>query len=169
MSTWLPQVTPSGDQGASLTINEPSSTFLSCSLSSLPLLCFLGSPSKNLSSLQSVSLWLLLGATKLWHWVIGVISRSLQLHPLCPVWGREKVKVIHSCPVHFDSMNYTAHGILQARILEWAAFSFSRGSSQPTDRTQVSHIAGRFFTSWATREANIQKTILQNWRELLTE
>ena len=37
--------------------------------------------------------------------------------------------------------------------LEWVAFPFSRGSSQPKDRTQVSRIAGRFFTSWATREA----------------
>ena len=50
-------------------------------------------------------------------------------------------------------MDYTAHGILQARILEWVAFSFSRGPSQPRDRTQVSCIPGRFFTSWATREA----------------
>ena len=47
----------------------------------------------------------------------------------------------------------TVHGILQARILEWVAFPFSRGSSQPMDRTQVSCIAGRFFTSWATKEA----------------
>ena len=39
------------------------------------------------------------------------------------------------------------HGILQARILEWVAFPSSRGSSQPRDQTQVSHIAGRFFTS----------------------
>ena len=38
-------------------------------------------------------------------------------------------------------------GILQARILEWVAFPFSRGSSQPRNQTQVSHIAGRFFTS----------------------
>ena len=37
-------------------------------------------------------------------------------------------------------------GILQARILEWVAISFSRGSSQPRDQTQVSHFAGRFFT-----------------------
>ena len=44
-------------------------------------------------------------------------------------------------------MNYTVHGILQARILEWIAFPFSRGSSQPRDQTQVSHIAGGFFTS----------------------
>ena len=50
-------------------------------------------------------------------------------------------------------MDYTVHGILQARILEWVAFSFSRESSQPRDRTQVSSIAGRFFTSWATSEA----------------
>ena len=45
------------------------------------------------------------------------------------------------------------HGILQARILEWVAFPFSRGFSQPRDWTQVSHIAVGFFTRWATREA----------------
>ena len=46
------------------------------------------------------------------------------------------------------------HGILQDRILEWVAFpTFSRGSSQPRDRTRVSRIAGGFSTSWATREA----------------
>ena len=44
-------------------------------------------------------------------------------------------------------------GILQARILEWVAMPSSRGSSQPKNQTQVSHIAGRFFTVWATREA----------------
>ena len=48
---------------------------------------------------------------------------------------------------------YTIIGILQARILEWVAFPFSRGSSQPRDRTQVSCIVGGFLTSWATREA----------------
>ena len=47
---------------------------------------------------------------------------------------------------------YTVHGIFYARMVEWAAFPFSRGSSQSRDQTQVSHIAGRFFTSWATRE-----------------
>ena len=44
-------------------------------------------------------------------------------------------------------------GILQARILEWVAVPFSRESSQPWDQTQISRMAGRFFTSWATREA----------------
>ena len=45
--------------------------------------------------------------------------------------------------------------ILQARILEWVAISFSRGSSQPRDGTWVSCIAGRLFTTWATREAHM--------------
>ena len=45
------------------------------------------------------------------------------------------------------------HGILQARILEWVAISFSRGSSWPSDQTQVSGIIGGFFTIWANREA----------------
>ena len=45
------------------------------------------------------------------------------------------------------------HGILQARRMEWVAFPFSRGSSQPRDQIQVTCIAGRFFTSWAIREA----------------
>ena len=62
-----------------------------------------------------------------------------------------KVKVMSDCLQHMD---YTVHGILQARILEWVAVPFSRASSQPRDRTQVFLlIAGSFFTSWATREA----------------
>ena len=48
------------------------------------------------------------------------------------------------------------HGILQARILEWVAISFSRGSSRPRDWTQVSCIIGRCFTVWATREVPMQ-------------
>ena len=65
---------------------------------------------------------------------------------------KEKVKVVHTCSTFCDPMDYIVHGILQARILEWVAFLFSRGSSQPRDQTQISHTAGRFFTSWATRE-----------------
>ena len=59
------------------------------------------------------------------------------------------LKVTQSCPTLCNPMNYTIHGILQARILEWVAFPFSRGSSHPRDWTQASHIAGSFFTSWA--------------------
>ena len=62
-----------------------------------------------------------------------------------------KVKVAQSCPTLCNPMNYTVHGILQARILEWVAFPFSRGSSQPRDWAQVSRIAGGFFINWATK------------------
>ena len=71
------------------------------------------------------------------------------------VYGVSEVKVSQLCLTLCNPMDYTRHGvlgILQARILEWVAFSFSRGSSQPRDWTQVSHVAGGFFTSWATRE-----------------
>ena len=58
-----------------------------------------------------------------------------------------KVKVAQLCLTLCNPKDYTVHGILQARILEWVGFPFSRGSSQPRNRTQVSHIAGGFFTS----------------------
>ena len=59
-----------------------------------------------------------------------------------------KVKVAQPCPTLCDPMDYyTVHGILQTKILEWEAFPFSRGCSQPRDQTQVSCTAGRFFTS----------------------
>ena len=48
----------------------------------------------------------------------------------------------------------SVHGIFQARVLEWVAISYSRVSSRPRDRTQVSCIVGRRFTVWATREAH---------------
>ena len=57
------------------------------------------------------------------------------------------MKVAQSCPTLYDPMDYTVHGIFQARILEKVVIPFSRASSQPRDRTQVSHIAGGFFTS----------------------
>ena len=62
------------------------------------------------------------------------------------------VEVAQSHSTLCHPMDYTVHGNLQARILEWVAFPFSRGSSQPRDRTQASLITGRFFTSWATWE-----------------
>ena len=64
-------------------------------------------------------------------------------------WSERCSVVSDSC----DPIAYTVHGILQARILEWVAVPFSRGFSQPRDQTQVFHIVGKFFTSWATREA----------------
>ena len=64
------------------------------------------------------------------------------------------VWVAQACLTLCDPMNcslpgFPVHGILQARILEWTAIPFSRGSSRPRDRTLVSCIAGRFFTVWA--------------------
>ena len=63
---------------------------------------------------------------------------------------KQKVLVVHSCPTICDPMDCSPAGssvcgILQGRILEWVAISFSRGSSWPRDRTWVSCIAGRFF------------------------
>ena len=76
-----------------------------------------------------------------------------------------KVLVALSCPTPWDTMDCrlpasSAHGILQARIVEWIAFSFSRESSWLRDRTWVSCIAGRFFTYWVTREPPITSLIL---------
>ena len=74
-------------------------------------------------------------------------------------WGEGEVKVAQSCLI----LSYCiVHGILQARILEWVAFPFSRGSSQPRNQTQVFCIVGEFFTSWATRE------VQEYWRESLS-
>ena len=61
--------------------------------------------------------------------------------------------ITQSCLTLCNPMDCTVPGILQARILEWADFPASGASSQPRDQTQVSHIVGGFFTSWATREA----------------
>ena len=66
---------------------------------------------------------------------VGIIFRSVQFS-----------SVAQLCPTLCNPMDCAVHGILQARILEWVAFPFSRGSSQPRDRTQVSHTAGRVFT-----------------------
>ena len=67
-------------------------------------------------------------------------------------------EVTQSCPTLCDPVDCSSpgssiHGILQVRILEWVAISFSRGSSQPRDWTWVPRIAGRHFNLWATREA----------------
>ena len=71
-------------------------------------------------------------------------------------------EVAQSCPTLCDPMDCSlsvssVHGIFQARVLEWIAISFSRESSQRRNRTQVSCIAGRRFTVWATREVSKQQ------------
>ena len=70
-------------------------------------------------------------------------------------------EVAQSCPTLCNPIDCRSlprssiHGILQARVLEWVAISFSRGSSRPRDRTQVYLIVGRRFTIWATREVSL--------------
>ena len=68
-----------------------------------------------------------------------------------------KVKAAQSCPTLCGPMDcslpgFSVHGTLQTRILEWVAVPFSMESSQPRDQTQVSCIAGSFFTIWVIRE-----------------
>ena len=83
----------------------------------------------------------------------------------------ETVSVIQSCPTLWEPMSppgSSVHGILQERILEQVVILFSRGFSQPGNRTQVSYIAGGFFTVWATRKTqqrfhNLLKQRFQIW------
>ena len=77
--------------------------------------------------------------------LLCAVSQSLSL--LTIAWAHKQaagksstVKAAQSCPAICDLIDYTVHGILQARILEWAAFPFSGGSSWPRDRTQISRI-----------------------------
>ena len=90
-----------------------------------------------------------------------LISHSRMSGSRCMItpwlWKKES-EVSQSCPtlcgpVDCSLPGSSGHGILQARGLEWVAISFSRGSSQPRDWTRVSHIGGRCFNLWATREA----------------
>ena len=97
---------------------------------------------------------------------VKLVSTSFTSHsqPFVLVMVSECVKVAQLCLTLCDPMDYAVHGILQARVLEWVAFPFSGASSQLRDRTQVSCIAGGFFTSWATREThsgNITILLLQ--------
>ena len=95
--------------------------------------------------------------------LISIISNHLTrwwdvgLSRKCVILSSE---VTQSCPTLCDLMDCilpgsSIHGIFQARVLEWVAIFFSRESSWPRDQTQVSHIAGRCFTVFATKEAQI--------------
>ena len=94
------------------------------------------------------------------HHILLVLPFLLLEYSLSPYWQKwSEVKWNH--PVVSDSVTLwtvarsgsSVHRTLQARILEWVAISFSRGSSQPRDRTWVSCIAGRCFILWITGEA----------------
>ena len=86
-------------------------------------------------------------------------------------------EIAQSCPTLCDPMDCSPsgssiHGILQARILEWVAIAFSRGSFRPRDRAQVCRIAGRHFNLWAVRPARwptVPLTITGNTKRSGTE
>ena len=103
-----------------------------------------------------------------YYWHMGWLNKQLKFFPslcwnnyvfkfsLCVIHESER-EVAQSRPTLCDLVDCSppgssVHGILQARILEWVAVSFSRGSSRPRDRTQVSCIGGRRFNLWATRD-----------------
>ena len=99
-----------------------------------------------------------LGVSRGWGVVLWEVVRWAGCGYQRTAWGilvvmEWKWKALSHVWLFCDPMDCTIHGILQARVLKWVAFPFSRGSSQPRDRTQVSHIAGRFFTSWGIMEA----------------
>ena len=81
---------------------------------------------------------------------------------------KSESEIAQSCPALCDPMDYSLpgssiHGIFQSRVLEWSAISFSRGSSRPRDRTQVSRIVGRRFTVWTTREVLLHRGPSNSW------
>ena len=77
----------------------------------------------------------------------NIVETSTDFFPFVLIMVLSEVKVTQSCPTLCDPLDCTAHGNLPAKILECVVFPYSRGSSQPRDQTQVSHIAGGFFTS----------------------
>ena len=93
------------------------------------------------------------------------LSDGTELNWTEPNWTDEsESEVTQSCPTHSDPMDCSlpsssVHGIFQATVLEWVAIAFSRGSSRPRDRTQVSRIVDRRFTG-ATREVQVIKNKL---------
>ena len=98
-----------------------------------------------------------------WTWVSRTTGRCFTL------WATREAQeseVTQSCLTLCDPMDcsladFSIHGTFQARILEWVAISFSRGSSWPRDRTWVSRILGSHFTLWATREANFSSYLIE--------
>ena len=86
------------------------------------------------------------------HTVVETLKRSVCLMGYFFFLSLTQSSPTVCSPMDCSPPGSSAHGIFQAKILEWVALPFSRGSSQPRDWTQVSCIAGRLFTIWATRK-----------------
>ena len=114
----------------------------------------LSSPRKGKLTFPSLS-W-----STQWHFLGGKCRPFLVLLVTWPKWGHAcdcaVISVVSNSlnPMDCSLPGSSVHGILQARILEWVAISFSRGSSRPRNWTWLSCLAGRFFTNWAAREAH---------------
>ena len=98
---------------------------------------------------------------------VAIFAISLSLTLKITTKGERESEVAQSCPALCDPMDgslpgSSVYGILQARILEWVAISFSRRYSQPKDWTRVSHIVGRCFTIWATKEGKSPQSFQLN-------
>ena len=145
--------------------------------SNLHLLCLLHWQAGSLPLAPSGKpLWALIGfnISDWWRDILGLRWMVMKT-PICAeqhgisrpgekIW-RAEIKWSGSLLCHvlfFATMDYTVHGTLQTRILDWVAVPCFRESSQPRNRTQVSWIAGGFFTSWATRKA-------QEWYSFATK
>jgi len=147
------------------------------SLQSCPTLCDPvdgsppGSPVPGILQARILE-WGAISFSNAWKWKVKVksLSRARLLatpwtaaHQAPPSMGFSRqeywsgVPLAQSCPTLCDPMDCSLqgssiHGIFQARVLGWVTISFSRGSSRPMDWTRVSHVVGRHFTVWATRE-----------------
>ena len=100
------------------------------------------------------------------HWInFSAILICVCWRHICQCWEEMKVLLTQSyltlCdPMDCSPLGSSVHGIIQARIPEWVAIPFSRESSWPRNWTQISRFTGRFFTIWATREANWEEDIV---------
>ena len=110
-------------------------------------------PKVFLFGLRIILIWLFQRDCRHWrhseNWVDVLSWKWKKVKSLNRDWLFATPRTDYSLP------GSSIHGIFQARILEWVAFSFSRTSSQPRDWTRVSLIVGRRFTIWATREVSV--------------
>ena len=129
-----------------------------CWVTGILFLCYLANFGQATQPVAKIILWLKFKAMlkskagqEPMKFVLEVEEGKLKLYAI-------ESEVARLCPTLCDPMDCSlpgssVHRIFQARVLDWVAIAFSRGSSPPRDRTQVSLTAGRFFTSWAPREA----------------
>ena len=131
-------------------------SFKSSSLHSKRLLIILESLERAQTSLLPKESWFRKTTIVSGQRIVQIQSVQMWLDVQDVAW-KLQVLVAQLCPTLCDPVDCSlpgssVHGILQARILEWVAIPFSRGSSQPRDWTWSSCIAGRHFTLWAARE-----------------